>query len=162
MGLKYHRDNSHQPLIATGDNKTFLDPGYYGHIHGENNHCLYGAVYVGVLGSLIEKTNVRGILQINLRATDTAAPAGYPSFLLYNPYKQAKAVRMTVGPKAINVYNTLAGAFIARHVVGHATISLTGRSAVIAVFTPVKGIVSYKPHQTLINGRVIDFMHGRP
>ena len=163
-GLKYRRDNPHQPLIATGDNKTFLDPAYASDSRdpGATNYCLYGGVYVGVLGGVIKKTNVRGILQLNLRATDTAAPASYPSFLFYNPYKQAKAVRMIVGPKAINVYNTLTGAFIARHVVGRATISITGRSAVVLVYTPVKGVVSYKLHQTLINGRVIDFMHGRP
>jgi len=161
-GLKYHRDNSHQPLIATGDNKTFLDPGYNGHLHGENNHCLYGAVYVGVLGSLIEKTNVRGILQINLRATDTAAPAGYPTFLLYNPYPRTKVVKLKMGPDELNLYNTITGTFFARDVHGTAAVSVPAHSAVVLVYTPVKGVVSYKPHQTLINGRVIDFMHGRP
>jgi hypothetical protein len=161
-GLKYHRDYPHQPLIATGDNKTFLDPGYNGHLHGENNHCLYGAVYVGVLGSLIEKTNVRGILQINLRATDTAAPAGYPTFLLYNPYPRTKVVKLKMGPDELNLYNTITGTFFARDVHGTAAVSVPAHSAVVLVYTPVKGVVSYKPHQTLINGRVIDFMHGRP
>ena len=160
-GVKYRRDNPHQPLIATGDNKTFLNPGYMGYTQKTNatNYCLYGGVYIGILGSLLRPTNVPGILQINLRATDTAAPAGYPTFLFYNPYQQMKDVKIKVGSKAVNVYDTITGAFITRRVSGHLTIAIPANSAVVLVYTPVNGIVSHHGRETLVNGRVIDFTH---
>ena len=162
-GLKYHRDNPRQPLIATGDNKTFLDSGYtgYGHSPGATNYCLYGSVYIGVLGALIQKTNVPGILRVNLRDTDTAAPAGYPTFLFYNPYPRARVVKLNVGPDELNLYNTITGTFIARDVHGPAAVSVPANSAVVLVYTPAGGKVSYRSHEMLVNGRVIDYLHGQ-
>ncbi|MGC9261498.1 MAG: hypothetical protein ACP5I8_15655 [Phycisphaerae bacterium] len=161
--LKYRHDYPGQPLIATGDNKTFLDPKYPVFNRGKDatNYGLYGGVYVGVLGALVEKTNVRGILQINLRATDTSAPAGYPTFLFYNPHRHMKAVRINVGSKEVNLYNTITGTFTAHHVSGAAAVSVPGDSAVVLVYTPADGKVSYRSHETLVNGRVIDYLHGQ-
>jgi hypothetical protein len=162
-GLKYRRDNPHQPLIATGDAKTFLDPGYPGSRQtGITNYCLYGGVYAGVLGALVQKTNVRGILQINLRATDTLPVPGYPTFLFYNPYPAAKTVSINVGAKALNLYNTVTGEFFARNVRGKAMISIPGRAAAVIVYTPARGTTTYREHETLLDGMVIDFRHGKP
>ncbi len=162
-GLKYRRDNPHQPLIATGDNKSFLDPGYVGYSHqlDATNYALYGGVYMGILGALVEKTNIRGILQINLRATDTAAPAGYPTFLFYNPYPRTRVVKLNVGYEALNLYNTITGTFIDHDVRDTVGVSVPAHSAMVLVYTPAKGKVSYRSHQTLVNGRVIDYLHGQ-
>ncbi len=161
-GLKYRRDNPHQPLIATGDNKTFLDPGYTGYSHqpSATNYALYGRVYMGILGAIVKKTNVRGILRLNLCATDTSAPADYPTYMFYNPYHQAKAIMTDVGKAKLNIYNTITGTFIIRDISGKAAISVPADSAVVVVYTPADGVVSYQSHQTLVNGRVVDFRHG--
>jgi hypothetical protein len=161
-GLKYRRDNPHQPLIATGDNKTFLDPGYTGYSRRPDatNYALYGGVYMGVLGALVRKTNVRGILQLNLCSTDTCAPADYPTYMFYNPYRQVKTVKVNVGKTKVNIYNTITGMFIVHDLSGTVAISVPADSAVVVVYTPAKGVVSYRAHQTLVNGRVIDFVHG--
>ncbi len=162
-GLKYRRDNPHQPLIATGDNKTFLDSGYTGYSHqpSATNYALYGGVYMGVLGAIVEKTNVRGILRINLCATDTAAPGGFPTFLFYNPYPLTKVVKLKMGTHELNLYNTITGTFFARDVRGSAAVSVPAHSAVVLAFTPANGKVSYRDHQTLVNGRVVDYLHGQ-
>ena len=162
-GLKYRRDNPHQPLIATGDNKSFLDPGYVGYSHQlhATNYALYGGVYMGILGALVEKTNIRGILKINLRATDTAAPASYPTFLFYNPHPRRRVVKLNVGYEALNLYNTITGTFIDHDVRDTVGVSVPAHSAMVLVYTPAKGRVSYRSHQTLVNGRVIDYLHGQ-
>ena len=161
--LKYRRDNPGQPLIATGDNKAFLDPQCPVFNKGKNatNYGLYGGVYVGVLGALVAKTNVKYILQINLTATDTLAPLGYPTFLLYNPYQGVKIVKLNVGPRKLNLYNTITGTFIIRNISGTASIPVPGDSAVVLVYTPINGKVSYRSHETLVNGQVIDYLHGK-
>ena len=161
-GLKYRRDNPHQPLIATGDNKTFRDPGYTGYSHQPDatNYALYGGVYMGVLGAIVKKTSIRGILQLNLCSTDTCASSAYPTYMFYNPYSQIKTVRVGVGKAKLNIYNTITGRFIVHDRSGTAAISVPADSAVVVVYTPVKGVVSYRAHQTLVNGRVIDFVHG--
>jgi len=162
-GMKYRRDNPHQPLIATGDNKTFLDPGYTGYSHEPDatNYALYGGVYMGVLGAIVQKTNVRGILRLNLCATDTSAPADYPTYMFYNPYPRAKVVKLKMGPDELNLYNTITGTFVARDVHGSAAVSVPAHSAVVLVYTPANGKVSYRGHQTLVNGRVVDYLHGQ-
>lgn len=162
-GLKYRRDYPAQPLIATGDRKSFLDPGRSGRNYhaGATNYCLYGAVYVGVLGSLVQKTNVRGILQINLGSTDTSAPVGFPTFLFYNPYKRMRTVTIKIGSKKVNLYNTMSGDFIAHNVSGTAPVSVPPNSAVILVYTAADGVVSYHGHETLVNNCVIDYRHGQ-
>jgi hypothetical protein len=161
-GLKYRRDNPHQPLIATGDNKTFLDPDYIGYSHQTDatNYALYGGVYIGVLGALVRKTNIPGILQINLRATDTVAPLGYPCFLFYNPFGTQKIVRLRLGAEPTNIYNTITGEFIKHNISKHYKLSIAGHTAMVLVYTPTGTIVSYRRNETLINGRVIDFIHG--
>jgi hypothetical protein len=161
--LKYRHDYSTQPLIATGDNKMFLDPKYpvFSKNNNATNYGLYGGVYIGVLGALIRKTNITEILQINLRATDTAAPAGYPTFLLYNPYQGVKIVKLNVGSRELNIYNTITGTFIARNISKTTAISVPGDSAVVLVYTPANGKVSYHGHETLVNDRVIDYLHGK-
>jgi hypothetical protein len=162
-GLKYRRDDPRQPLIATGDRVAFMDPDFPGY-RGKSsftNYCLYGGVYVGVLGGLIRQTNIRGILQVNLRATDTAVGRSYPSFLLYNPYPAARVVRINVGPEKVDVYNTVTGGFIAHHVTGRIGVSIAGDSAAVLVYTPAGGKISYRPHETLVDGRCVDFKHGK-
>ncbi|MGC9261595.1 MAG: hypothetical protein ACP5I8_16145 [Phycisphaerae bacterium] len=162
--LKYRHDYSGQPLIATGDNKTFLDPKYPVFSKGKTgatNYCLYGGAYIGVLGTLVRNTDVRGILQINLRATDTASPAGYPTFLFYNPYQQVKEIKIKVGSKEVNLYNTITGTFIAHTVSGTVPVSVPPKSAVVLVYTPASGVVSYRGNETLVNGRIIDYLHGQ-
>jgi hypothetical protein len=160
-GLKYRRDYSKQPLIATGDNKTFMDPGYRGYhtTPGTTNYALYGGVYMGVFGALVQKTNVLGILQINLRATDTFPAPGYPTFLLYNPYPHTKTVRINVGTRSLNLYNTISGTFIAHDISGETALSIPGKKAVVVVYTPAHETITYRGDETLVDGWVIDFRH---
>ncbi|EQD56016.1 hypothetical protein B1A_11709 [mine drainage metagenome] len=80
--------------------------------------------------------------------------------MFYNPYHQAKAIMADVGKAKLNIYNTITGTFIIRDISGKAAITVPADSAVVVVYTPADGVVSYQAHQTLINGRVVDFRHG--
>ena len=58
----------------------------------ESQFSVYGSGHVGIFGSIIRTTNVAGILQLNLLATDFFHDKAYPSFLYYNPYATAKTI----------------------------------------------------------------------
>ena len=119
---------------------------------------VYGSAHVGIFGSIISATNVPGILQLNLLATDFFRADAYPSFLYYNPYKEDKQVSVTLKEGAsVDLYNTVSASFVAKNATGVAHITIpAGRSAVI-VSIPAGGKVSYQGTKMLVNGIVTDY-----
>ena len=70
-------------------------------------------------------------------------------------------MKLNVGYEALNLYNTITGTFIDHDVRDTVGVSVPAHSAMVLVYTPAKGRVSYRSHQTLVNGRVIDYLHGQ-
>ena len=56
--------------------------------------CLYGSAWVGMLASIVDTTNVECILQLDCNATDFYSTRKYPTYLLFNPYFEAKEVTL--------------------------------------------------------------------
>ena len=127
-GLKYQLNSSTQPLLATGDASS-----------PSTEFGLYGAVYVGVLGSMIKTTNVSGILQFNLNVTDSplAKEASIPTFLFYNPYSSAEMVDINVGANPVNIFDSVLNGYIARDVSGNTSFDLAAGSAAVLSYIPV-------------------------
>ncbi|MGC9261784.1 MAG: hypothetical protein ACP5I8_17110, partial [Phycisphaerae bacterium] len=127
-GLKYQLNSSTQPLLATGDASS-----------PSTEFGLYGAVYVGVLGSMITRTNVSGILQFNLNVTDSPIAEGTspPTFLFYNPYSYAEAVDINVGENPVNIFDSVLNSYIATDVTGNTSFNLAGGSAAVLSYIPV-------------------------
>ena len=123
----------------------------------ESQFSVYGSGHVGIFGGIIRTTNVTGILQLNLLATDFYHDKAYPSFLYYNPYNTAKTdlIKADAGKK-IDLYNTVSGKFIARNVVT-GQIKLTPQSAAVIVCVPANGKLSYEAKKMLVNNIVVDY-----
>lgn len=58
----------------------------------ESMFSLYSSAQVGIFGSIIRKTNVDQILQINCTATDFYKKKSFPTYLYFNPYDSAKSI----------------------------------------------------------------------
>lgn len=58
------------------------------------NLCLYGSSHVGYLGGIISRTDVDGILKIDLLKTDWFHETAAPCLLLFNPYDETKTVAL--------------------------------------------------------------------
>ena len=75
-----------QAPVAQGDGPNW--------VKGENPYVsqfsVYGSGHVGIFGSIIEETNVEGILRLDLLATDFYRTEAYPTYLYYNPYDEEK------------------------------------------------------------------------
>lgn len=126
----------------------------------ESQFSVYGSGHAGIFGSIIRATNVTGILQLNLLATDFYRDKAYPTFLYYNPYKSSKTVVIkTAKGKKVDLYNTVSGRFIARNVSSTAAIQLSAQNASVIVCVPAKGKLTYAANKMLVNGVVVDYMH---
>jgi len=119
--------------------------------------CPYGSAWVGLLASIVDTTNVKGILNLNCNATDFYADNSFPSFLLYNPYSDKKIVQIFIGKKDVDVYDRVSKKYIDKNVHGTINIDLAGNTALSAVLIPAD-MRTYRSGKKLIaGGHVVDF-----
>jgi hypothetical protein len=140
--------------VAQGDGPLWV-PGKNPEV---SQFSVYGSAHVGIFGSIIRTTEVEGILQLNLLATDFFHDKAYPSFLYYNPYTEKKTVSIKINDgKKVDLYNTVTASFIARNVSSSAEINLSPKSAAVIICVPSNGKVTYEGGRMLVNGVVIDY-----
>lgn len=151
-GYKAH-ENLKGP-VAQGDGPLWVP----GKNPEESQFSVYGSGHVGIFGSIIRTTNIEGILQLNLLATDFFSDKAYPSFLYYNPYDSRKkvAIKVEQGTK-VDLYNTVSGSFVARNVSSSKKIKLALESAAVIVCVPSGGTITYEGSKMLVNGIVVDY-----
>lgn len=137
---------------ATGD---AIDGGW-----GLTNLALYGSSHVGVFGSIINTTNIKGILKLDLLKTDFFNDEAYPTYLIYNPYEESQNVEVNIGPQSRNIYETTTNSFLQNNVTGNIVVSVPSKTAYIIVFTPSAGIAEYKYQKLLIDNVVVDYSSG--
>lgn len=124
----------------------------------ESQFSIYGSGHAGIFGSIIRTTDVPGILQLNLLATDFYHDRAYPSYLYYNPYAEDKSVSMNLEKgKNVDLYNTVSGKFIGRNVSSSADIKLSPQNAAVIVCIPADGKVTYEGEKMIVNGVVVDY-----
>lgn len=140
--------------VAQGDGPLWV-PGKNPEV---SQFSVYGSAHVGIFGSIIRTTEVEGILQLNLLATDFFHDKAYPSFLYYNPYTEKKTVSIKINDgKKVDLYNTMTASFIARNVSSSAEINLSPKSAAVIICVPSNGKVMFEGGRMLVNGVVIDY-----
>jgi hypothetical protein len=124
----------------------------------ETQFSIYGSGHVGIFGSMIDTTNEKGILRINLLATDFYHDRAYPTYLYYNPYSLPKKVLVKKeGDEPVDLYNTITAKFISRAVQEAIYITIPARSSAIIVMTPTGGRQSKKGSQLMIDDVVVDY-----
>lgn len=141
--------------VAQGDGPLWVP----GKNPAESQFSVYGSGHVGIFGSIIRSTDVEGILQLNLLATDFYHDKAYPSFLYYNPYTTAKTVLFkTESGEKVDLYNTVNGTFIARNISTGTPIKIEPLGAAVIVCVPAGGKILYEGKKMLVNGVVVDYM----
>jgi len=126
---------------------------------GLTNLSLYSSSHVGILGGIIDTTNVEGILKLDVLKTDYFHEPAYPTFLYFNPDStNGKPVQINVGNSPVDIYDAVSKTFISKGVSGSTNILIPANSAVLAVLAPAGGTQSYNLKKFLINGVVVDYM----
>jgi hypothetical protein len=121
------------------------------------NLSLYSSSHVGILGAVIDTTTVRGILQIDLLATDYFHSPAYPSFLYFNPDSTAHTIQVRLAGGTNDIYDAVTKTFIVHGASFVADLSIPAREAVVAIIVPTGGSVSYDEERMLINGVTVDY-----
>jgi hypothetical protein len=139
--------------FATGD---AIDGGW-----AATNLSLYSSSHVGILGGIIDTTNVEKILKLDLLRTDYFGSASYPTYLFYNPYDSGKIVELNIGTGQHDVYDAVTDKFLLFSQTGKVQLTIPSNNAVIVVIAPAGGTLSYYLNETLVNGIIIDYNSGK-
>ncbi|MCC6289939.1 MAG: hypothetical protein IT249_18835 [Chitinophagaceae bacterium] len=119
---------------------------------------IYGSGHVGIFGSIIRSTNVAGILQLDLLATDFFRDKAYPTYLYYNPYTITKSVlvKNTTG-KNIDLYDVVSAKFVAKNISNNSSVKISAKSAKVLVQVPAGATLTREEGKLLANGVVINY-----
>lgn len=128
---------------------------------GSTNLTLYSSSHVGIFGSIIDTTNIEGILKLDLLKTDFFRDEAYPTYLMYNPYETAQTVTINVGNSSRDIYETTTNNFIGSGVTGDTQITIPALSSYIIVLTPSGGSQTYKHNKLLVDNVVVDYRSGQ-
>ncbi|SDK72760.1 Concanavalin A-like lectin/glucanases superfamily protein [Catalinimonas alkaloidigena] len=146
------RQKNGQSPYATGD---AMDGGW-----GATNLTLYGSSHVGILGGIVDTTEVPMILRLDARRTDYFQKDAYPTYLYYNPYTTAQTVSIDVGAGQYRLYDAVSNQFVVENASGMTALPLPANAAVVLVVVPGTGTETVVGHRRLVNGIVIDYQNG--
>ncbi len=139
--------------IAIGDGPKWVK----GQPH-ESMFSLYSSSQVGIFGSIIEKTNVEGILQLNCNTTDFYAENTFPTYLYYNPHAEAKQVSMNVPAESVDLYDVLTQQFLSKAITVETTFTIPAGAAQLIVILPSGSDPEKKDNKILVNDKVIAYL----
>jgi len=124
---------------------------------GETNLALYGSSHVGIFGGIIDTTNVKGILKLDLLKTDFFRDDAYPTYLIYNPYDVEQTISLDVGFISNDIYESTSNSFLMSGASGNAQISIPAKKSYVIVITPTGGVKSYDGNKFLVGNIIVDY-----
>ncbi len=124
---------------------------------GATNLALYGSSHVGIMGGIIDTTNVPMILKLDLTITDYYNSISHDTYLMYNPYDTQRFVTINVGDSQRDIYDSVTNSYLEQNVTGNTTISIPADQAVQVVLIPSSEIISYEYHKMLAGSVVVDY-----
>ena len=133
------------------------DPTIHG--WGQTDLGIYGGAYASFLGAMLEKTNIEGILSLDLTATDVGNPESYPTRLLYNPFEKTHRVQIRQRAQSVDLYEAQSNRWIEKNLQPGKNffVSIPPKKSITLVYCPAGGELEKQDRQLRCNGLVIDF-----
>ncbi len=126
----------------------------------ETNLGLYGSSHIGILGAIVRQTNVEGVLQLNLLATDYYHQDAYPTWLYYNPFEQEVEVVLNISDTK-DIYDAISNQVIITGASQTAIITLPPKGAILAVELPQGSQIDYQLNTAFVDDIAIDYNAGQ-
>ena len=120
---------------------------------------IYDSGHVGIAGSIISKTNVDNILQLDLLATDFYKDKVYSSYLYYNPNLEVKEITILTGEQELKIYDAIQRVFIAKNVIGSFTFKIGEENSSLIVLVPQDAEILQKDGKLYAEDIVIDYRY---
>ena len=109
------------------------DPTVYG--WAETDLSLYSGAHTGMFASVVEPTDVEGVLRIHCDSAETMEQE-YAASLLYNPHEEAKKVTYTLPEGNWDLFESVSKQIIAEGVEGSVVLDLEPGQAAVIVEVP--------------------------
>ena len=123
----------------------------------ESVFSLYGSAHAGIFGAIVQETNVERILRLNCLATDFYRQDAFPTWLIYNPYDEAKTIEYQYSGSPVNLYDVLRGEFIAHEVVSSVPVLIPKNHARLIVEVPVQEKLRTQGHRVYAGQTIIKY-----
>jgi len=118
---------------------------------------MYSGSSVGYLGAIIEKTNVEGILRIDLNKTDFRGNNSYANYLYYNPVTTSQTVQLSLPTGNYDVYDAISETVLKTNVSGIINFDIAPDGIRLLVIYPTGKTTLLKGRLKTVDGNVIDY-----
>jgi hypothetical protein len=119
---------------------------------------LYSSAQVGILGSIVRKTNVDQILQLNCNATDFYNDDDYPTYLYYNPFDSVQRVAFYHTEKTkVDLYDAITHQYLVRDAGEESRFDIPAKSSRLVVVMPAGKDVKVVEGRYLMNDKVVAY-----
>lgn len=135
--------------VAIGDGPKWIDGN-----PTESMFSVYSSSPVGILGAIVDTTNVKGILKLDCNATDFYSQKPYPVYLYYNPFGEDKVVEYTSAQQA-DLFDIVAKEYVARNIVEKGSFTIPAKAARIVVELPVETELTKEGQRIIANKQYI-------
>ena len=119
----------HPVALGDGPNWTPKNP-------KESMFSLYSTAPVGIMGAMVDTTDVKGILRLDCNVTDFYSPRKFPTYLYYNPHAKARTITYPVAEGIADLFDIVSKTYVARSASGNAQVELPADAARIIVQLP--------------------------
>ncbi len=138
--------------VALGDG-----PMWYPTNPKESMFSTYSSGSAGILGAIVETTDVEGILRLNCNVTDFYADRKFPVYLMYNPYDEKREVTYSLGSESKDLFDIVSRTYVAKDVQDEAVICLEADNSAVIVELPAGTIISKDGKKLVADGQIIAY-----
>ena len=128
------------------------DPTVYG--WAETDFSLYSGAHMGMMGAVVRRTDVDGILRINCNAQVCEQDA-YAAYLLFNPHDKEKTVTYTLPEGSFDLFDSVKKEVIASGVSESVKLALSAGEAVVIIELPAGSQVTHEGTGYFVDGKQI-------
>jgi len=126
----------------------------------ETNLGLYGSSHVGIFGAIIEKTNIDGVLKLDLLATDYYRNEAFSTYLFFNPFDEDKIVEVELPFGEYDIYDAISNQVILSDASELASFEIPSGSSIITVYLPAGVTIEYALNKAYVDATIIDYNTG--
>ncbi len=134
---------------ATGD---AIDGGW-----AQTNLMLYGSSHVGYLASILDTTNIEGILQLDLLKTDFHKQPALPTYLYYNPFNTEKTAHLYLPEGTYKIYDVISKQILLQNQSAMSSVTIPAKGVRMPVIIPQDAAITLAGNKTLAGDIIIDF-----